>query len=232
MKTLKLKGIVVVTALTIVLSGCQLKEENQINNIPNNSSQTQIETTIQEEPTYTEETTTTEEPTTTEEYAYVEEENTVVEEQLTEFTFFEDAKQELITYIESEDFQQLKEKGKYYITTAIDFIFYDQPINGIYFDQMTEELKKDIIRDVKALDEAIMAYYPDYKEDVSSKYQIAADFISEKYLDVMDAIKEYLGEENYNAVGEIKDQIKEDVSEKAQEGLEYIKDLYSNWKNK
>lgn len=226
MKTLKLKGIVVVTALTIVLSGCQLKEENQINNIPNNSSQTQIETTIQEEPTYTEET------TTTEEYAYVEEENTVVEEQLTEFTFFEDAKQELITYIESEDFQQLKEKGKHYITTAIDFIFYDQPINGIYFDQMTEELKKDIIRDVKALDEAIMAYYPDYKEDVSSKYQIAADFISEKYLDVMDAIKEYLGEENYNAVGEIKDQIKEDVSEKAEEGLEYIKDLYSNWKNK
>lgn len=232
MKTLKLKGIVVVTALTIVLSGCQLKEENQINNIPNNSSQTQIETTIQEEPTYTEETTTTEEPTTTEEYAYVEEENTVVEEQLTEFTFFEDAKQELITYIESEEFQQLKEKGKYYITTAIDFIFYDQPINGIYFDQMTEELKKDIIRDVKALDEAIMAYYPDYKEDVSSKYQIAADFISEKYVDVMDAIKEYLGEENYNAVGEIKDQIKEDVSEKAEEGLEYIKDLYSNWKNK
>lgn len=226
MKTLKLKGIVVVTALTIVLSGCQLKEETQINNIPNNSSQTQIETTIQEEPTYTEET------TTTEEYAYVEEENTVVEEQLTEFTFFEDAKQELITYIESEDFQQLKEKGKYYITTAIDFIFYDQPINGIYFDQMTEELKKDIIRDVKALDEAIMAYYPDYKEDVSSKYQIAAEFIGEKYLDVMDAIKEYLGEENYNAVGEIKDQIKEDVSEKAEEGLEYIKDLYSNWKNK
>lgn len=225
MKKLKLRGIVVVTALSIILTGCQSNQEIIVEKEEQNTS------TIEQ----------TEQPTIKEDIQFEQPiiestEETIVPQETTQtmenFTFFEDAKQEIITYIESEDFEQLKEKGKYYITTGIDFIFFDQPINGIYFDQMTEELKKDIIRDVKSLDEAIMAYYPEYKEDISSKYQVASEFIGEKYLDIMDAIKEYLGEENYNAVGEIKDQIKEDVSEKTEEGIEYIKDLYNNWKNK
>ena len=223
MKKLKLKGIVVVTALSIFLTGCQTKQSVEVTKEEPNSSITetieqpsQTETTIIEQPEETQIVETKPEETQT----------------LDNFTFFKDAKQEIISYIESEEFETLKEKGKYYVTTGIDFIFFDQPINGIYFDQMTNELKKDIIRDVNSLDEAIMAYYPDYKEDISSKYQVASEFINEKYLDIMDAIKEYLGEENYNAVGEIKDQIKEDVSNKTEEGIEYIKDLYNSWKNK
>ncbi len=229
MRKLRLKGIAVVTALTIILTGCQVKEENNVSQENHNTSVTeQIETEVVEttpEITYPEETPTTNE---TEEIIIADESTQTMEK----FTFFEDAKKEIINYIESEEYQKLKEKGKYYITTGIDFIFFDQPINGIYFDQMTEELKKDVIRDVKSLDEAIMAYYPDYKEDISSKYQVAAEFVSEQYLSVMDSIKEYLGEENYNAVGEIKDQIKEDIGTKTEEGIEYIKDLYNNWKNK
>ncbi len=223
MKKLKLKGIVVVTALSIFLTGCQTKQSIEVTKEEPNSSITetveqpsQTETTIIEQQEETQTVETKPEETQT----------------LDNFTFFKDAKQEIITYVESEEFETLKEKGKYYVTTGIDFIFFDQPINGIYFDQMTTELKKDIIRDVKSLDEAIMAYYPDYKEDISSKYQVASEFVNEKYLDIMDAIKEYLGEENYNAVGEIKDQITEDVSTKTEEGIEYIKDLYNSWKNK
>lgn len=223
MKKLKLKGIVVVTALSIFLTGCQTKQSIEVTKEEPNSSITetieqpsQTEITIIEQPEETQIVETKPEETQT----------------LDNFTFFKDAKQEIISYIESEEFENLKEKGKYYVTTGIDFIFFDQPINGIYFNEMTTELKKDILRDVNSLDEAIMAYYPDYKEDISSKYQVASEFINEKYLDIMDAIKEYLGEENYNAVGEIKDQIKEDVSNKTEEGIEYIKDLYNSWKNK
>lgn len=223
MKKLKLKGIVVVTALSIFLTGCQTKQSIEVTKEEPNSSITetieqpsQTEITIIEQPEETQIVETKPEETQT----------------LDNFTFFKDAKQEIISYIESDEFENLKEKGKYYVTTGIDFIFFDQPINGIYFNEMTTELKKDILRDVNSLDEAIMAYYPDYKEDISSKYQVASEFINEKYLDIMDAIKEYLGEENYNAVGEIKDQIKEDVSNKTEEGIEYIKDLYNSWKNK
>ena len=230
MRKLKLKGIVIVTSLAFILTGCQAKQSTEVTKQePNTSIIEQIEE--QNKPTVEQiiETPVVEDQPVVEQPT---EEDTTKEEQTKEFTFFKDAKQEIISYIESEDFEKLKEKGKYYITTAIDFIFFDQPINGIYFDQMTEELKKDIIRDVKSLDEAIMAYYPDYKEDISSKYQIASEFIGEKYLDVLDAIKEYLGEENYNAIGAIKNQIKEDISTKTEEGIGYIKDFYNNWKNK
>lgn len=216
MRKLKIKGIVAVTALAIMLTGCTPTNQT-INNNSNNSSNIQETTEYQEHQI---ETTTQEIP--------VAQESTQTKEN---FTFFEDAKQEIIAYIESEDFEQLKEKGKYYVTTGIDFIFFDEPINGIYFDDLTEQLKQDIIRDVKALDEAIMEYYPTYKETISSKYEIASEFLSDKYYDVLDYIKEYLGEENYNAVGEIKDQILGDVGEKADEIVEDIKELYKGWKN-
>lgn len=219
MRKLNIKGIVIVTTLSFVLTGCSTTNTVDKNDyqVPQTEQAIVEETPTQEEPTIEE---STIETTPTE------------ETQVTTFTFFEEAKQEIITYIESEQFETLKTKGKYYITTAIDFIFYDQPINGIYFNDLSEELKQDILRDVKSLDEAIMAYYPNYKETFSTKYQIASQFINEQYLNILDIIKEYLGEENYNAIGEIKDQIKEDIGEKTDELIEDIQELYKSWKNK
>lgn len=221
MRKLKLKGIVVVTALTITLTGCT--NTNQIINNGNNNS-SNIQETITQESTQNEEVT----KETTQEIPVAEESIQTKEN----FTYFQDAKQEIIGYIESEEFETLKEKGKYYVTTGIDFIFFDEPINGIYFDDLTEQLKQDILRDVKALDETIMAYYPNYKEVISSKYEIASEFLSEKYYDVLDYIKDYLGEENYNTIGEIKDQVLGDIGTKADEVVEDIKELYKGWKNK
>ena len=228
MRNLKLKGIVVVTALTIMLTGCTPTNQT-INKENNNSSITQetiYEDTNKKEDVIIE--TTPEKVETTPEIP-VAQESTQTKEN---FTFFEDAKQEIIAYIESEEFELLKEKGKYYVTTGIDFIFFDEPINGIYFDDLTEQLKQDILRDVKALDETIMAYYPNYKETISSKYEIASEFLSDKYYEVLDYIKDYLGEENYNAIGEIKDQVLGDVGDKADEVIDDIKELYKGWKNK
>ena len=228
MRNLKLKGIVVVTALTIMLTGCTTT--NQTINKENNNSSVKQET-IYEDTTKKEDViieTSPEKVETTPEIP-VAQESTQTKEN---FTFFEDAKQEIIAYIESEEFELLKEKGKYYVTTGIDFIFFDEPINGIYFDDLTEQLKQDILRDVKALDETIMAYYPNYKESISSKYEIASEFLSDKYYAVLDYIKDYLGEENYNAIGEIKDQVLGDVGDKADEVIDDIKELYKGWKNK
>lgn len=214
MRKLNLKNIAIISALTLsmTLTGCQSKEEIKDNQVPVSSQ-------------YEEDNSKIESSNNTE----VSMPETAKEE---DFTFFKDAKQEITNYIESEEYEQLKEKGKYYVTTGIDFIFFDEPINGLYFDDLTEELKEDIIRDVKSLDEAIMAYFPNYKESFQTKYQVASEFISEKYLDVLDSIKEYLGEENYNAIGDIKDQLKEDFTEKKDNALTYIKDKYQEWKNK
>ncbi len=236
MRKLKLKGIVAVTALSIVLTGCGAKEETQINSNDYNSSTVYEEQTQENNyyvPNITIPDTTVDKETTYPPYTEPSNEETItVPEQNEEnFNYFKEAKQEIISYIESEEFEELKAKGKYYVTTGIDFIFFDEPINGVYFDDLTDSAKKEIIRDIGLLDQAIMEYHPDYKETFSEKYHIAAGFISEKYLDVMEAIKNYLGEENYNAVGEIKDQITGDIKDKTGEIVDDLKELYKGWRN-
>ena len=54
---------------------------------------------------------------------------------------------------------------------------------------------------------------PDYKESLQEKYKVVKDFVNEKYLYILDKIKEYLGEENYNAITDIKNKIKNDLSD-------------------
>lgn len=216
MRNLKLKGLVAITLSAVLLTGCTAHEDLIINDPRPNVSQEQtfepVIPNIQEQPS--EETISNEETPSTK-----------------EFTFFSDAKKELTEYIESEEFEKLKEKGKYYVTTGIDFIFFDKEINGITFDQMTTEFKIRAMNDIAALDSAVEAYYPGYKESFSSKYQVAAEFISSKYIDIVDAIKEYLGDENWNALGNMKDQIFGDISTKTDEAIEDIKELYKSWRN-
>ena len=217
MRNLKLKGLVAITLSAVLLTGCTAHEDLIINDPRPNVSQEQtfepVIPNIQDQPS--EETISNEETPSTK-----------------EFTFFSDAKKELTEYIESEEFEKLKEKGKYYVTTGIDFIFFDKEINGITFDQMTTEFKIRAMNDIAALDSAVEAYYPGYKESFSSKYQVAAEFISSKYLDIVDAIKEYLGEENWNALGDMKDKIWGDISTKTDEAVEDIKELYKSWRDK
>lgn len=219
MRNIKLKGLVIVTTLSaVLLTGCTAHEDLIINNPRPNVEQSQtFEPVIQEEQV----TTPSQEETSNQ-----------VTQSNQEFTFFSDAKKELTEYIESEDFQKLKEKGKYYVTTGIDFIFFDKEINGITFNQMSTEFKIRAMNDVAALDSAVEAYFPGYKESFSSKYQIAAEFVSSKYIDIVDAIKEYLGEENWNALGDMKDQIWGDLTTKKDEAIEDIKELYKSWRDK
>ncbi len=215
MRKLKLKGIVAITLSAVLLTGCTAHEDL----IKNDNRPS-----ISEEQTFNPVITPTEKPT----QEQISTEETPSKE---EFTFFSDAKKELIEYIESEDFEKLKEKGKYYVTTGIDFIFFDKEINGITFNQMTTEFKIRAMNDIAALDNAVESYHPGYKETLGSKYQIAAEFIGSKYLDMVDAIKEYLGDENWNALGNMKDQIFGDISEFKDNAIEDIKELYKSWRN-
>ncbi len=225
MRKLKLKGIVVVTALSaVLLTGCTTHEDLIINDYQEPTSQVQefkpVTPNLHDVLNQAKE-----DKTNTEQPTMKEESNT------SEFTFFQDAKQEIIEYIESEEFEQLKQKGKYYVTTGIDFVFFGTEINGITFDEMSTELKIRVMNDIASLDSAVEAYFPGYKESLSSKYQIAAEFVSSKYLDILDAIREYLGEEKYNAIGETKDQIIGDISDIKDEAIEDIKELYKSWRN-
>jgi hypothetical protein len=220
MRNIKLKGLVIVTTLSaVLLTGCTTHDDLIINDPRPNVEQQTFEPVIPNNQV--------------EESKPIDSlESSQEIQSAQEFTFFSDAKKELTEYIESDDFQKLKEKGKYYVTTGIDFIFFDKEINGITFDQMSTEFKIRVMNDVAALDNAVEAYFPGYKESFSSKYQIAAEFVSSKYLDMVDVIKEYLGEDNWNALGNMKDKIWGDLTTTKDQAIEDIKELYKSWRDK
>ncbi len=227
MRKLRLKNIVIITSLAFILTGC-VPEVDKIDtskkHIINNNSYTQTDDNRYENepPTY-------QEPTYQQPEYQVPSQSTSTKE---EFTFFQDARREIISYIDSEEFEMIKTKGKYYLTTGIDFIFFGSDINGVRFSDLTDSMKEQAMRDLESLDKAICAYYPDYKEDISAKYQVAAEFVSAKYVKMVDAIREYLGSENFNSLIEIKDQIGSDLSDVKDEAIDDIKEFYNSWKIK
>ena len=48
----------------------------------------------------------------------------------------------------------------------------------------------------------------------------------------LDKIKEFLGEENFEAIGAAKDELKDSVSETFEQTSSYVKKKYNEWKNK
>lgn len=148
-----------------------------------------------------------------------------------EFTYFNDAKTTLKTIAESEDFEKLKSTGKNYIITGIDFIFYDKPINGVYFSELSASAKRSVITSLASIDNAIMEYYPTYKEEISAKYSIAAEYLDTKYLYTLDQIKEYLGQEDFDKINQSINDAKNNISEGYQKGSSFIKDKYESWRN-
>lgn len=156
---------------------------------------------------------------------------TPIVSQTQEFTYFEDAKTTMRTIAESEDWEKLKTTGKNYVVTGIDFIFYDQPINGVYFSELSSSAKRNVMVALINIDSAIMEYYPNYKEEISAKYSVAAQYLNTKYLYTLDQIKEYLGETDFNKIQEGINNTKDNISEGYQKGSQFIKDKYESWRN-
>lgn len=156
---------------------------------------------------------------------------TPIVSQTQEFTYFEDAKTTMRTIAESEDWENLKTTGKNYVVTGIDFIFYDQPINGVYFSELSASAKRNVMVALINIDSAIMEYYPNYKEEISAKYSVAAQYLNTKYLYTLDQIKEYLGETDFNKIQEGINNTKDNISEGYQKGSQFIKDKYESWRN-
>ena len=149
-----------------------------------------------------------------------------------EFDYFDQAKKEIKELIESEQVEQAKEKGKEYFITGIDFIFYDKEMNGVTFDDLTEEGKKVTLENLETIDGWIMEIAPDYKDKIGEKYQVVKDFVSTTYYDVLESIKESLGEENYSAIQEKKNEIKDSITSTKDKALEKVSEWYQNFKNK
>ena len=214
--SLHLKQIAATLAVGFVLVGCSKENENLS---VSSSSQINSTSTISSTPSSTAP-------------SNLEPENQEETLDTEEFDYFDQAKKEIKELIESEQVEQAKEKGKEYFITGVDFIFYDKEMNGVTFDDLTEEGKKVTLENLETIDGWIMEIAPDYKDKIGEKYQVVKDFVSTTYYDVLESIKESLGEENYSAMQEKKNEIKDSITSTKDKALEKVSEWYQNFKNK
>ena len=214
--SLHLKQIAATLAVGFVLVGCSKENENL-----SVSSSSQINSTS-----------TISSTSSSTASSNLEQENQEETLDTEEFDYFDQAKKEIKELIESEQVEQAKEKGKEYFITGVDFIFYDKEMNGVTFDDLTEEGKKVTLENLETIDGWIMEIAPDYKDKIGEKYQVVKDFVSTTYYDVLESIKESLGEENYSAIQEKKNEIKDSITSTKDKALEKVSEWYQNFKNK
>ena len=204
MKNLKINKalIPIITSLVLVTTGCSNKTNEVIeDNTINQTTENNTSTTNEVE-------------------------NNEVQETFDNFTT---EKNEISDLINKKNFEEAKEKGKEFFINGVDFIFYDKEYKGITFDDLNEEAKEETLNNLNIIDGWIMQLDSDYKETLQEKYKVVADFVNEKYLYVLDKIKEYLGEENYNAITDIKNKLKNDLSNFGNNLSDNIKNKANEW---
>ena len=160
--------------------------------------------------------------------------------------FFNNLQDEVNNFLNSEDVNNTKDKAKGVFITIVDFIFYDSEIDGITFDQLTDNGKQKILEIAHNIDIKIENKFPNYKDTIATNtkkaFNKASELIKEGASNFKNFAKDNLGEENYNAISEAKDEFVEytkeaidfigDIgSDLLDSGKNYIKNWYENFKN-
>ena len=134
--------------------------------------------------------------------------------------------------IDENQLDAVKDKAKDIFVTGVDFIFYDGEISGVTFNELTDQGKEVTMDNLESLGEMVDSVIPGWREELSEKYQVASDFVSSVYLSGLERIREYLGDENYEALGEIKDQILGDITDTYDGAKERVKSWYEEFRSR
>lgn len=168
------------------------------------------------------------------------------DDDITAIQTFNNINDEIDNTLNSENIENAKNKAKGTFITIVDFIFYDSEINGVTFDELTDNGKQKILEIANKIDLKIENKFPNYKDTISESakkaFNKASELIKKGAYNLGEFSKEKLGEENYNAIINVKDEIinytKEAIdiignvgSDLFDSGKEYIKNWYENFKN-
>ena len=210
----------------ILVSGCSNNDYTS-NNIRNDNSKetTSITETITEKPTTENEI----KEENKNESINKTNDNIVLEE-------VENLKNNIEKILKSETVTDFKQDCKDVFVTLVDFIFYDGEIKGITFDELSDEAKQELLKEVTIIDNLIMKVFPNYKEEISntasSAYNKASEIIKKGSENIKDFAKDKLGEENYNKIKDFKDKIKDSASDVWEDTKTDASDLYEKAKDK
>ena len=128
----------------------------------------------------------------------------------------------------SEITSSFKDSAKATFISIVDFLFYDGKINGVTFDELTEEGKSKVLEIASNIDNAIEEKIPGYKDTISAKaseaFNKASELIKKGANNLNDFAKEKLGEENYQSIIDAKD----DLVYYTKNAINFIGDVGSN----
>ncbi len=159
---------------------------------------------------------------------------------------FRNLKADVKKITESDTVTNFKEDCKNVFITIVDFIFYDGEIKGITFDELSDAAKQELLKEASEIDSLIVKKFPNYKEEISSfatsAYNKASNLIKTGANNIKDFAKDKLGEDNYNKIKQVKDDLKQsastvwedlkdDVGNVYDKAKEKIKNWYENFKN-
>lgn len=107
--------------------------------------------------------------------------------------------------------ENFKDKVSSTFISIVDFLFYDGTIKGISFDELTEKGKEKVLEISSKIDVKLEEKCPGYKEKISNStsktYQKASKIIKKGAKNINDFAKNALGDENYQAIIDAKDEL-------------------------
>lgn len=107
--------------------------------------------------------------------------------------------------------ENFKDKASSTFISIVDFLFYDGTIKGISFDELTEKGKEKVLEISSKIDIKLEEKCPGYKEKISNStskaYQKASEIIKKGAKNINDFAKSTLGDENYQAIIDAKDEL-------------------------
>lgn len=148
---------------------------------------------------------------------------------------------------ESTQDENFKDKASSTFISIVDFLFYDGTIKGISFDELTEKGKEKVLEISSKIDVKLEEKCPGYKEKISNStskaYQKASKIIKKGAKNINDFAKSAIGDENYQAIIDAKDELvkysKESLNYVTGAGSkvfnntkEKLNEWYQNFKNK
>lgn len=137
-------------------------------------------------------------------------ENTYTEEDV--ISYFTTLDNDLTNYNGDKKIGESIKKG---FVTVVDFIFYDGTIKGKTFKELSNSTKLKVLEIALSIDKKIEKYFPNYKEEISTKSKDIYSNLKTKVVELYLEITTKICENNL------------DTCESAKEGLEDLKKSFS-----
>ena len=144
-----------------------------------------------------------------------------------EFDYFQSEAEEVNNIIYTEGIEKASEVWKEYFIDAVDFIFYDKEYKNTKFSELNKDAQEKTIETINEMSSKITELNPNWQEDKENIKGIAIS----TYYNILANFKDLVGEDAYNDLKRIKDNIKNGAIDIGNIIEDNAKEWYENYKS-